>query len=279
VTPDCPNEKGFTLIELLVVIAIIAILAAMLLPALSRAKLKATQANCLSNQKQMALGFTMYADENGDKILPYPNVTPNGGGFWSGPTPVPFPGEPADVAQQRTVDGLTAGNPLFKYCPNAGVFHCPGDVRYKLPPGSGWAYDSYSKTQNVGGEAANNYDGCGETYTKMTAIASPSMTFAFIEDADMHGYNRGTWVVGWNRAAGRFLFDDPIAMYHGNVNTFALADGHAEFHKWSNPLIIRGGQLAASGQTGGQGMASSVQAPDPDYMYVHDRYRFGPGWQ
>jgi len=277
------------LIELLVVIAIIAILAAMLLPALARAKLKATQAGCLSNQKQLSLALVMFAGDNDDAIVPYSNgSTWSGGGFWNLPPGV------SDVAFSATLGGMSAvnaetyvrgllstNNPLFQYAPNPGVYHCPGDVRYRLSPKTaptvGWAYDSYAKSQNIAGDPANNFWGLGVTYKKLSVIQSSSLTFAFMETADWRGFNDGTWQQNWNNAGAAvqsYTWGDPPAMYHGSVSTVAFCDGHAESHKWTDASIVNAGKQAASGTAV---PSFSGPASGADYQYVYNGYRY-PNW-
>jgi prepilin-type N-terminal cleavage/methylation domain-containing protein/prepilin-type processing-associated H-X9-DG protein len=238
--------QAFTLIELLVVIAIIAILAAMILPALARAKLKATQANCLSNDKQLGAALTMYAGDNSDKFIQ--NTTPSGfrnaGGYWNLDTdPQNWPNQDAALVDVQKC--MTQNNLLSAYAPAPGVNHCPGDVRYRnglntsVNDGLGWAYDSYSVTENVTTNKQNDYN------KKISLVKRVSDCMVFVEQADSRGYNNGSFAAsGTVTPANGFHAEDLFATYHGNVGTFAFADGHAEGHKWLDQNIIQSGKAA-----------------------------------
>jgi prepilin-type N-terminal cleavage/methylation domain-containing protein/prepilin-type processing-associated H-X9-DG protein len=280
--------SGFTLIELLVVIAIIAILAALLLPVLARAKLKATQAVCLSNQKQLILAAIMYSSQNDDKIVDYGEpagisdmdgyirITPQTAA-WLNPMAATPEKALALLATQLESPGI---DPLYKFAPNIQVIHCPGDTRFKyLTPGKGWAFDSYSKCQNVAGDPQGS--GSGPGFKTISSVLDPASTFIFREDNDSRGFNLGTWEVNWQSTtpqAGHpqsFTWVDPIPMYHGNVSTASFVDGHVESYTWGDPTIIKYGLAVAAG--------AALNAPTQmnytvDYEYIYEGYRF-PGWQ
>jgi prepilin-type N-terminal cleavage/methylation domain-containing protein len=257
---NCGDRRGFTLIELLVVIAIIAILAAMLLPALAKAKQKAMAGACLSNLKQLGLAWIMYADENNDRIVnlstyfsPSISTSP-----WGAPwrtdlynnqqSPAPNKSTEAGwiagiqqgyVKPEPTIDG-----PLYRYAPNPNIMHCPADKhnQLKFTPNTGgpFCFDSYSGSEFLNGEGHS-----GNCIFKRTQILHPTDRFIWIESSDSRGENVGSWwmTISGNQANGfqgsAFAdgYDAPAA-FHVTAAIFNFCDGHAESHRWLNGSTI-----------------------------------------
>ena len=258
------RQKGFTLIELLVVIAIIAILAAMLLPALSRAKLKATGASCLNNQKQLALAWLMYTTDNQEKLVnfleSYNSKNEIPWRFDPAPKPPisPAGATPEDRIKLNIEEGYRQGA-LFVYAPNPGILHCPGDTRIGLKAGKGYTYSSVSPVGTLNGEQAY--------FFKTTQISRPSEKFLWVEENDPRGENLGSWIMSQkgtvdNGFQGSSFIDSPAA-FHGVSSSFNWADGHSSMHKWVDRATILYAQSMDQNKYGNSPGATLVKNDAP----------------
>jgi prepilin-type N-terminal cleavage/methylation domain-containing protein/prepilin-type processing-associated H-X9-DG protein len=283
-----PRKRGgFTLIELLVVIAIIAILAALLLPALKGAKEQSMGIKCMSNMRQMALGWRMYAQENREYV-----VLASAGGnpalnkyAWTSQeesfSDNPFNYDP-------NVD-ITTG-PLYPYINSFWVYRCPADTSVinhngQLLPrvrtvSMNFFFGGFGGTgaTNAGVSWGNLYP----LYMKTTDLIprqspGPSQTWVFLDERQ-DCINWGNYLTDMsgddpNQPALYQFSEDMPGMYHDKSAGFAFADGHAEIKHWLDPRTtppLEQPQIGSSGATGPAVPPLAVPR-DPDVRWIQLR--------
>ena len=231
------KKGGFTLVELLVVIAIIAILAALLLPALGKAKSIAQRVACINNQKQLQMAHMIFGDDHGDKIL-YSSS-------WKSERCSKYTWAPGslNVSKYLNRQQFLEQTPLFPYVgKSVGVFKCPADkdmIRITNKAGELRSifprHRSYSMNIHVGGWAGWPVEDDKEwtVYHKYSEIEKPSNIFTFIE-MPFEFINAGCFRVVMNEGGPTYkVYDmDVPGNYHIDGTALAFADGHVETKRW-----------------------------------------------
>lgn len=222
------KRNAFTLIELLVVIAIIAILAAMLLPALSKAKAKAQGIRCLSNTKQISVAVIMYTTDYNDQFAT--------GGHWiAGDSPgLDWGTSPDNINKAQLLDSSVC--PIAGFLKSSDIFKCPADT-YAAQNGDRVRSISFNgvlgSKPTVKSTTPKQYFGDIGTATKMSALLKPGPSAVWVlldEQAD--SINDSLFMLDPGYPAGSETWRDLPASYHNNAGSFSFADGHSEIHKW-----------------------------------------------
>ena len=232
--PTKGQRTGFTLIELLVVIAVIAVLMAILMPALNRAREQGQRGACLGNLKNLTLAWIMYADDNNDTIVNGDSgeygITTNGK-YWV------LRDYETSMTEQAKKQAIMDGA-LYPYTKTVKVYKCPNVTRQAAA-----FYNQISPPVRTYAIADSmNCKGWSQMSTvplkRRMQIKNPANRMVFIDD----GGTAPSAMGGWTVYSNQWQWWDPPPVRHGDGTMFSFADGHGEYHKWEDARTLTFGK-------------------------------------
>ena len=266
------KKRAFTLIELLVVIAIIALLLAIIVPALKTAKLHAAASVCLSNVNGVLKGWMLYSQDNSDRLVGTVTGTATAPDYSSVLWPQDRTG--ANVPHQDTIPddeirGIEKGL-LFRYIGDPDIYHCPADKRYLKPFEGGTGtlgWRTYGISSGIGACSDTESQWLGYyPHTKITTIPNPGNKYVFVEEGELlRGFNLNAWVF---RPQYYSELMDSLGFFHGDKSIMGFANGHAEKHLWWDKDIIDRSR---------EGQAGSFTVSDPeskDMVFLRQNFTY-----
>jgi prepilin-type N-terminal cleavage/methylation domain-containing protein/prepilin-type processing-associated H-X9-DG protein len=281
------KKRGFTLVELLVVISIIALLLAVLLPALGKAKMQAASIVCLANTRSLSMAWFMYSGDNNSKIVAshteassptslivtknkwkvdlsvvYSDTKLNNLTCWV-EMPQAENGASKELAPktEEEIIGIKRGL-LYPYLKKIEVYRCPMDKRIAVGQKGRGAYRSYS----IAGCMDGYWSTVGLRVVKrFSQIPIPSRKYVFVEEF----WNNPGSAYTWNSQAWQLnplsdKWTDPLSTAHGNKSILGFADGHGEAVKWKDKRTIEFSENKSG--------RNDPQSDNPDLQYMQERW-------